>query len=67
MGTYDIHFNDSSSSNSKGFEMTIEDARAYITTSNNGTNNSYFADYKGGTVSAVCNQDGEVAYKEEIK
>ena len=35
--------------------------------SNNGTNNSYFADYKGGTVSVVCNQDGETVYEEEVK
>lgn len=63
MKTYDVHFNDS---NSKGFEMTIEDAKSYIT-SNNDTNNSYFADYKGGTVSVVCNQDGETVYEEEVK
>jgi hypothetical protein len=66
MKTYDVHFNDSNDSNSKGFEMTIEDAKAYIT-SNNGTNNSYFADYKGGTVSVVCNQDGETVYEEEVR
>lgn len=59
-------FNDSNDSNSKGFEMTIEDAKAYIT-SNNGTNNSYFSDYKGGTVSVVCNQDGETVYEEEVR
>jgi hypothetical protein len=66
MKTYDVHFNDSNDSNSKGFEMDIEDAKAYIT-SNNGTNNSYFADYKGGTVSVVCNQDGKTVYEEEVK
>ena len=66
MKTYDVHFNDNNDSNSKGFEMTIEDAKAYIT-SNNGTNNSYFADYKGGTVSVVCNQDGETVYEVEVK
>ena len=66
MKTYDVHFNDSNDSNSKGFEMTIEDSKAYIT-SNNGANNSYFADYKGGTVSVVCNQTGETVYEEEVK
>jgi hypothetical protein len=66
MKTYDIYFNDSNNSNNKGFEMTLEDAKYYIK-SNNGTNNSYFADYKGGIVSVVCNQDGETVYEEEIK
>jgi hypothetical protein len=46
--------------------MTLEDAKAYIN-SNNGTNNSYFAVYKGGIVSVVCNQDGETVYAEEVK
>ena len=53
MKTYDVHFNDSNDSNSKGFTTTIEDAKDYIT-SNNGTNHSYFSDYKGGTVSVVA-------------
>ena len=66
MKTYDIQFNDNDGSNSKGFEMTIEEAKAYII-KNNGTNNSYFADYKGGTVSVVCNKDGERVYEEEVK
>lgn len=66
MKTYDIHFNDNNDSDSKGFEMTIEDAKSYIAI-NNGTNNSYFADYKGGDVSVVCNQDGETVYDEEVK
>ena len=65
MKTYDVHFNDSNDSNSKGFSTTIEDAKDYIK-SNNGTNHSYFADYKGGTVSVVCNQDGETIYEEEV-
>jgi hypothetical protein len=66
MKTYDVHFNDNNDSNSKGFEMTIEDANAYIT-SNNGTNNSYFSDYKGGSVSIVCNETEEVVYETEVK
>lgn len=32
----------------------------------NGTNESYFADYKGGTVSIVCNETGETIYEEEV-
>ena len=66
MKTYDVHFSNNNDSSSKGFEMTIEDAKSYIK-SNNGTNNSYFADYKGGTVSVVCNQSGEIVYEEEVK
>ena len=65
MKTYDVHFNDNNDSNSKGFEMTIEDAKSYIQ-SYNGTNNSYFADYKGGTVSVVCNQNSKTVYEEEV-
>ncbi len=34
---------------------------------NNGTNNSYFRDYKGGTVSIVCNQTGETVYEEMVR
>ena len=66
MKTYDVHFNDDCNSNSKGFKMTIEEAKSYIRR-NNGTNESYFADYKGGTVSVVCNQDGETVYEKEVK
>ena len=65
METYDVHFNDNNDSNSKGFDITLEEAKAYIT-SNNGTNNSYFAEYKGGTVSVVCNQNSKTVYEEEV-
>jgi hypothetical protein len=66
MKTYDIHFNDSNNSNYKGFEITIKEAKNYIK-SNNSTNNSYFADYKGGIVSIVCNQDSKTVYETIIK
>lgn len=66
MKTYDIIFNDSNDSNSKGFNESEEYCRAYID-SNNGTNESYFEDYKGGTVSIVCNGTGEEVYSEEIR
>ena len=65
MKTYDVHFNDGENSNSKGFEMTIDQAKDYIE-SNNGTDESYFADYKGGTVSIVDNETGETIYEEQI-
>ncbi len=66
MKTYDVQFNDANDSNCKGFEMTIEEAKDYIAI-NNGTNNSYFADYKGGTVSVVCLQDGETVFEEAVR
>ena len=59
--TYDVIFNDSDNSNSKGFEQTAEYCIEYITRYN-GTNEPYFADYKGGTVSVVCNETGEEVY-----
>lgn len=63
--TYDIHFNDENDSNNKGFQYSLEDAKGYIK-SYNGTNESYFEDYKGGSVSIVCNETGEMVYEEEI-
>ena len=63
--TYDIVFNDSENSNSKGFELTIEEAKEYIKTYN-GTNESYFSDYKGGMVQVVDNESKKVIYEEEV-
>lgn len=64
--TYDVHFNDENDSNNKGFQYSLEDAKGYID-SNNGTNESYFEDYKGGVASVVCNETGETVYEIEIK
>lgn len=64
--TYDIFFNDSENSNNKGFALSLEDAKAYISRYN-GTNESYFSDYKGGIVSIVCNETEETVYEEEVK
>lgn len=63
--TYDVHFNDENDSSSKGFRQTLDYCKDYIS-SFNGTNESYFADYKGGSVSVVCNETGETVYEEEI-
>ena len=63
--TYDVHFSDSTADNCKGFNTNFEYCKNYIE-QNNGTNNSYFEDYKGGTVSIVCNETGETVYEEEI-
>jgi hypothetical protein len=62
MKTYDIHFNNSTDSNSKGFKKTLEACKDYID-SHNGTKDSYFADYKGGTVSIVCNETEETVFE----
>lgn len=61
--TYDIVFNSEESSNNKGFEITEKKAREWIKQKHQG---SYFEDYKGGTVSIICNQTQEVIYQEEI-
>nr|DAI10634.1 MAG TPA: hypothetical protein [Caudoviricetes sp.] len=66
MKTYDVHFNDANDSNSKGFNESLDFCKNYIE-SYNGTNESYFEDYKGGTVSIVCNETGEEVYFEIIK
>lgn len=63
--TYDIHFNDSENSNSKGFNKSEEECMDYIETYNK-TNHSYFGDYKGGIVSIVCNQTGETVFETEV-
>lgn len=64
--TYDVHFNDSTDGNSKGFNADFDYCKNYIEL-NNGTNHSYFEDYKGGTVSIVCNETGETVYEEEVR
>lgn len=64
--TYDVEFNDDASTNSKGWKESFDYCKDYID-ANNGTNESYFADYKGGTVSIVCNETGEYVYEEDVK
>lgn len=64
--TYDVIFNDDNASNSKGWHKTLEYCKNYIE-SNNGTNNSYFADYKGGTVSIYCTETNEEVYTCQCK
>ena len=62
--TFDIHFNNSENSNSKGFKQTYAYCMGWI---NLGTMPpSYFEDYKGGKVSIVCNETGETVYEENI-
>lgn len=64
--TYDVYFNDDNSSNNKGWHESYEYCLDYIK-DNNGTNNSYFADYKGGTVSIYCNETEEDVYMETVR
>ena len=66
METYDIYFNDDNNSNNKGWHASLGKCKEYIKTYN-GTNESYFADYKGGVVTIVCNETGENVYFEVIK
>lgn len=66
MKTYDVHFNDETSSNSKGWQDTYQYCLDYIK-AYNGTNESYFADYKGGIVSIYCNETEEDVYTEVIR
>lgn len=65
MKTYDIYFHDLENSNNKGFEISLEEAKNYIE-KYNGTNESYFADYKGGVVQIVDNNTQESVYEEEV-
>lgn len=65
MKTYDVHFNDDQDGNNKGFELTVEECKDYIE-ANNGTNASYFEDYKGGTISVVENETGKSVFETEI-
>ena len=64
--TFDVHFNDPENSNSKGFVADFDYCKDYID-NYNGTNESYFEDYKGGIVSIVNNKTGETVYEEEIR
>lgn len=64
--TYDVVFSKDLYCDSKGMDATREECIDYIKM-NNGTKDSYFEDYVGGTVSVVCNETDEVVYKEEVR
>lgn len=59
METFDVCFEDCDYSNNKGFEESFEYCYNYIKTYC-GTNESYFEDYKFGTVQIVLTQTGEI-------
>lgn len=67
MKTYDIVFNDERNSNSKGFAESLDYCKEYIARNNDGTGESYFADYEGGIVQIIDNLTGEVVYEEPVK
>jgi hypothetical protein len=64
--TYDIHFNNDENSNNMGFAKSFTECEQFIA-QHNGTNHSYFADYKGGVVSILCNETGEEIKSVTIK
>ena len=64
--TYDVCFDNDNSSNNEGWHETYEYCKNYIEMYN-GTNESYFEDYKGGIVSIYCNETDEEVYSERVK
>lgn len=66
MKTYDVYFNDATGSNNKGFNESFDYCMSYIE-DYNGTDESYFGDYKGGRVSIVRNETGEEIYSENVR
>jgi hypothetical protein len=64
--TYDIQFDNNENSNSNGFKSSLQECKDYIS-QHNGSDKGYFADYKGGTVSVVCNDTDEIVYSETVK
>jgi hypothetical protein len=48
-----------------GWKQTYDYCLSYIKMYN-GTNESYFEDYKGGVVSIYCNETEEEVYSEDI-
>lgn len=63
---FDIMFSDDYDCDQKGFNESYDYCKAYIDMYN-GTSESYFADYKGGTVSIVDTESGEDVYNEAIR
>lgn len=66
MRTYDVCFNSDTNSNSMGFGESYDYCLNWIQI-HNGTDHSYFADYKGGTVSIVCDETEEEVYEERVR
>lgn len=63
---YDVVFNDDTASNCKHINSTYECCMQWIE-ANRHDNTTYFADYKGGTVSIVEVNTGNYVYTENIQ
>lgn len=63
--TYDVVFNDDMDSNSKHINSSYDECKSWIDCNRNNPS-TYFGDYRGGTVSIVCNETGETVYEEDI-
>ena len=63
--TYDVFFSNDDNVINKGFHQTYEECKGYID-SYNGTDESYFEDFKGGYVYIKCNETDEFVYEEPI-
>lgn len=64
---FDVRFDSDTMSDRKGFKSSYECCIDYISMYN-GTSESYFGDYKGGTVSIIdIDADEIIVYSESIK
>lgn len=66
MRTYDVYFDSDTNSNNMGFGESYDYCLDWINM-HNGSNHSYFEDYKGGTVSIVCIETEDCVYQEEVR
>lgn len=62
---FTVVFNNDEDSNDKEFSISFDAAVDYVF-KNNGTNESYFADYKTGTVSIMNNDTNEYVYEQKV-
>ena len=64
---FDVRFDSDTMSDRKGFKSSYEYCIDYISMYN-GTSESYFVDYKGGSVSIIdIDADESIVYSEEVK
>lgn len=63
---FDVFFTDGENSNYEGFAESFEYCEGYIGTFN-GSGESYFGEYKGGTVSIYDIDDDVCVYSEEVR
>lgn len=63
--SFDVQFDNDTSSDCEGFNISYNDCKQWIEFNRN-DKTTYFGDYKGGTVSIVCNETGEIVYSEPI-